>query len=149
MLDKEIRGLFIEIVTLILLMIIMVPIYVRASNEYQEEKEVLLDGKDISVDISHDGNQKKLIIYSNYDKTMRVNLVMKISKFANDYLVCLDDETYDIHELEYKEDDEYLYYNLGIYEVKGFREFKFQLKVKDYTYYDETIVYSFMTEGLM
>lgn len=147
--DKESKGLIIEIVTLILLLIIIVPVCVNASNNYKEQKEVLLEGKDTTVDISHNGNNKKLTIYCNYDKLMKVNLIMKINKFTNEYLICLDDQVYDIRDLEYVEDDEYLYYNLGIYEVDQKREFDFQLKVKNQSYYNETIMYSFMTEGLM
>lgn len=147
--EKERKRLVVEIITLTLLLIVMVPICVQASNQYQERKEVLLEGKNTSVDISHSGNKKKLTIYCNYDKEMQVNLIMKISKFSNDYLVCLDDQIYDIRELEYVEDEEYQYYNLGIYEVDQKREFDFQLKVKSQSYYDETIVYSFMTEGLL
>lgn len=148
-LDKELRSLIVEIVTLTLLLIIIVPICADASAKYQEKKDVLLNGTDTSVDISHNGTMKKLTIYSNHDGVMKVNLIMKITKFGNDYIVCLDEEEYNIRELEYTEDEEYQYYNLGIYEVDDLREFDFQLKVKDKTYYDETITYSFMTEGFV
>lgn len=147
--DKELRRLVVEIISLILLLCIVIPICVKASNEYQEKKEVLLNGTDTSVDISHNGKTKKLTIYSNHKGTMSVNLVMKITKFSNDYEIYLDDQIYDIDELEYIEDDEYQYYSLGIYEVDKIREFDFQLKAKGSLYYDETITYSFMTEGVL
>ena len=147
--DKELKRLVVEIVTLTLLLVIMVPICVYASNEYKEDRAVLLEGKDTTVDISHNGDKKKLTVYCNYDKTMKVNLIMKINKFTNEYLICLDDQVYNIRDLEYVEDDEYQYYNLGIYEVDQKREFDFQLKVRDQAYYDETIMYSFMTEGFV
>lgn len=147
--DKELKRLVVEIVFLTLLLIVVVPICVNASARYQEKKDVLLNGKDTSVDISHNGAMKKLTIYSNHDEEMRVHLVMKISKFYGDYYVCLDDNIYDIHTLDYFEDEDYLYYNLGVYNVNGLREFDFQLKVKDQSYYDETVTYSFMTEGLL
>lgn len=146
--DKELKRLVVEIITLILFLIIVVPVCVQASNSYQEKKEVLLKGTNTSVDISNTGKIKKVTIYSNYDEVMKVNLVMKISKFSNDYLIILDDETYSLRDLEYIEDDEYQYYNLGIYEVNQSREFDFQLQIKDKSYYDETITYSFLTEGL-
>ena len=44
-------------------------------------------------------------------------------------------------------DEEYHYYNLGIYEVDGIREFTFKLKPIGISYYDETISYSFITDG--
>lgn len=147
--DKELKRLVVEIVTLTLLLVIMVPICVYASNEYKEDRAVLLEGKDTTVDISHNGDKKKLTVYCNYDKVMKVNLIMKISKFSNNYLIYLDDQVYDIRDLEYFEDEEYQYYNLGIYEVDQKREFDFQLKVRDQAYYDETIMYSFMTEGFV
>ena len=146
--DKELKSLIVEIITLTLLLIIIVPICAQASADYQEKKDVLLRGTDTSVDISHNGETKKLTIYSNHDGVMRVNLIMKINKFGNDYIICLDDQEYEIRQLDYTEDEEYMYYNLGIYEVDQKREFDFQLKTKDKTYYEETITYSFLTEGL-
>ena len=145
---KELKSLIVEIITLTLLLIIIVPICAQASADYQEKKDVLLRGTDTSVDISHNGETKKLTIYSNHDGVMRVNLIMKINKFGNDYIICLDDQEYEIRQLDYTEDEEYMYYNLGIYEVDQKREFDFQLKTKDKTYYEETITYSFLTEGL-
>lgn len=147
--DKESKRLIVEIVTLILLLIIVVPVCVNASNNYKEQKDVLLKGIGTSVDISHNGNNKKITIYCNYDKIMKVNLIMKISKFSGEYLIYLDDQTYNIHDLEYVEDEEFYYYNLGVYEVEDKREFDFLLKPKNHEYYDETIMYSFRTEGLM
>jgi len=147
--EKELRRLVLEIVMITLLMIIVVPICVQASADYQEKKDVLLNGIGTTVDISHNGDKKKITIYSNHDNVVKVNLIMKISKFSNDYLIYLDDEIYDIHALEYTEDDENQYYNLGIYSVDKIREFDFKLQVKDKIYYEETITYSFMTEGLL
>lgn len=146
--DKESKSLVVEIISLIILLIFVVPVCVQASNKYQEKKEVLLNGVDTSVDISHNGDMKKLTIYSNHDDIMRVNLIMKISKFANDYEIYLDEQIYDIDEFHFVEDSEYQYYNLGIYEVDQVREFDFKLQAKGNLYYDETITYSFMTEGL-
>lgn len=146
--DKELKNLVIEIISLVLLLVIMVPICVNASNNYKESKEVLLSGRDTTVDISNNGDIKKLTIYCNYDKTMKVNLVMKISKFSNDYLIYLEDDVYEIRSLEYTEDEYYQYYNLGVYEVDKKREFDFQLKAKGADFYNETIMYSFMTKGL-
>lgn len=147
--DKELKRLVVEIIILTLVLIVVVPICVNASARYQEKKDVLLNGKDTSVDISHNGSIKKLTIYSNHDDVMRVNLVMKISKFYGDYYIYLDDNVYDIRTLDYSYDDEYQYYNLGIYEVDGVREFDFQLRAEGNFYYDETVTYSFITEGLL
>lgn len=147
--DKELKRLVVEIITLTLLLVIVVPICVKASNRYQERKDVLLRGINTFVDISNKGDIKKVMVYSNHDEAMKVNLFLKISKFTGDYLVCLDEQVYDIRDLEFVESGEYQYYNLGIYEVDKVREFDFQLKAKDKSYYDETIMYSFVTEGLL
>ena len=104
--DKELKSLVVEIITLTLFLIVMVPVCVRASNDYQEKREVLLSGANTFVDISNKGDIKKITIYSNYDKVVNVNLVMKISKFSNDYYVVLDEEKYLLKELEHFEDEE-------------------------------------------
>ena len=147
--DKELKRLILEIVTLTLLLIIIIPICVNASNKYNEQKEVLLSGIGTSVDISHNGDMKKITIYSDYDKVVKVNLIMKISKFSNDYDIHLDDQIYNINDLEYSEDNNWRYYKLGIYEVNKVRDFDFKLRTKGSIYYKETIVYSFLTEGLL
>lgn len=147
--DKEMKGLIVEIVSLILLLIIVIPICVNASSNYRERKEQMLSGNQTVVDISNQGNIKKVTVVSEYDDVFSVRLILKISKFHDEYLIYLDDQVFNIRDLEYTEDYEYQYYNLGIYEIDKKRVFDFQLKVKDKSYYDETISYSFYTEGLL
>ena len=147
--NKELKGLIIEIVSLLVLLVIVVPICVNASSEYREKKNILLSGVGTSVDISHNGDMKKVTIYSNYDKPVKVNLVLKITKFLNDYEVYFDGQIFDIDDFECISDEEYYYYKLGVYEVEHSREFDFKLKTKGMVYYDETIIYSFKTEGLL
>lgn len=147
--DKECKRLIFEIVSLVLFLIIIVPVCVNASDKYNKQKEVMLSGKGVSVDISHNGDMKKVTIYSNYNNLMKVNLILKISKFSNDYEVHLDDIVYNINDLEYTEDDNYRYYKLGVYDVDKIREFDFKLKTIGSVYYSETIIYSFITEGLL
>lgn len=147
--DREMKGLAFEIVLLTLLLIVIVPICVNASSEYRRQKAVLLDGVGTSVNITNKGDMKKVTIYSNYDKIVRVNLVMKIGRFLNDYEIYLDGCIYNINDLEYFDDGEYKYFKLGIYEVYQYREFDFKLNVIGNVYYEEAITYSFMTEGLL
>ena len=64
-------------------------------------------------------------------------------------MVYLDDQEFSLSDLEYTEDENYQYYNLGNYDINKERVFQFKLKVKDKSYYDETISYGFFTEGLM
>lgn len=147
--DKELKKLLIEIISLTLLLVIIIPICVSASDKYNEQKEAFFVKTGVNIDISNNGDKKKVTIYSNYDKNIKINLVMKINKFSNDYEVILDNEVYNIDDFEYTEDEENRYYKLGIYDVNQYREFDFKLKPKGTIYYDETIIYSFMTEGLL
>ena len=147
--DKELKRLVVEIISLVLLLIVVIPICVNASSEYRLKKDAVLIGDKASVDISNKGEYKQIKISSGVDKTVKMNLVMRISKFNDDYLIYLDDQVYNLRELEYTEDDNYQYYNLGIYEVTKEKIFQFKIKVKDKSYYDETISYGFFTEGFM
>lgn len=146
--NKELKELIIEIVSLVVLLIIVVPICVNASSRYREQKDILLSGIGTSVDISHNGDMKKVIIYSNYNKPVKVNLIMKITKFLNDYDIYLDGQVFDIDDFCSTSDEDFYYYKLGVYEVDQLREFDFKLLPKGDVYYDETILYSFRTEGL-
>ena len=74
--------------------------------------------------------------------------MLKISKFDDEYIVYLDDQIFDLKDLEYTEDNDNYYYNLGLYSIKGKRTFNFKIAVKDKSYYNETISYSFYTKGL-
>ena len=147
--DKELRKLVIEIISLTLLLVIVIPICVSASDKYNEQKEAFFTKTGISIDISNNGDRKTVTVYSGYDKNIKISLIMKINKFSNDYEVYLDNEVYNINDLEYTEDEEHRYYKLGIYDINQYRNFDFKLKPKGSIYYDETIIYSFMTEGLL
>ena len=147
--DKELRKLVVEIISLTLLLAIVVPICVSASDKYNEQKEAFFIKAGISIDISNNGDRKKVTVYSDYDKNIKISLIMKINKFSNDYEIYLDNEVYNINDLEYTEDEEYRYYKLGVYDVNQYRNFDFKLRPKGSIYYDETIIYSFMTEGLL
>ena len=147
--DKELKGLVIEIFSIMLLLVIVIPICVNASSEYRSQKDAVLIGRKATVDISNKGEYKEIRVTSGTDRTIKVNLVMKISKFNDEYLICLDDQEYNLRDLEYSEDENYQYYNLGIYEVNQEKVFQFKISVKDKSYYDETISYGFYTEGFM
>ena len=147
--DKELKRLVVEIISITIMLIIVVPICVNASNEYNKQKEILLSGIGTSVDIAHNGNMKRVRIISNYDEVVRVNLTLKINKFVNDYEIYFNDQSFNLDDLEYTEDDEHRYYYLGIYEVDGYRDFDFKLSVKGSSYYDETITYSFVTGAMI
>ena len=147
--DKEIRHLIVEILSIVVLLIVVIPICVNASSEYRNMKDSLLVGQKASVDISNRGEYKLITVNSGTDRTIKMSLMMRISKFTDDYLIYLDDQVYDLRELEFTEDDNYQYYNLGLFDVEKEKVFQFRIKVKDKSYYDETISYGFFTEGFM
>lgn len=148
--DKELKGYIIEIVALILLLIIVVPICVNASNKYSTKQETILNGFNTTIDITKkEGNIKELNIYSNTNKPIKVKLGLMITKFYNEYTVTIDNQIYNLNELECLTDDNYNYYILGTYEIDEVKNITFELKVKDKFYYDETLTYSFYTEGTM
>ena len=116
--DKELKGIIVEILAIIVLLLIVVPICVHASDEYISRRDALLIGNRASVDISSKGDYKQIRVTSGVNDSIKVNLFMKISKFNDDYIISLDDKTYDLRELECTEDDNYQYYNLGTYEIE-------------------------------
>ena len=144
--DKELRRLVVEIILIIIMMIIIIPICADASSEYRKTKEALLSGRDVVIDISNNIDMKKVTVYSNYDKKVRINLFFKINDFTGDYHIYFENSNYNLNDLEYILDNGYRYYQLGIYEIDVAREFEFKL-LRDS--YDETIIYSFVTEGFM
>lgn len=146
--DKELKRIVGEIIALIILMIIAIPICVKASSDYQAKKDKMIIGNHASVDISNRGEIKKVTVNSDNNKDISVYLILKISKFDDEYIIDLDDKIFDLKDLEYTEDNDNYYYNLGLYPIKRKRTFDFRITVKDKSYYKETISYSFYTKGL-
>ena len=147
--DKELKRLVVEICSIVLLLVIVIPICVNASSDYRSKRDALLVGNKASVDISNNGEYKQIRVTSGVDDTVKMSLVMRISKFNDEYLIYLVDKEYSLSDFDYTEDENYQYYNLGNFDVEKERVFQFKIKVKDKSYYDETISYGFFTEGLM
>lgn len=147
--EEDLKKLIIEIITLTLLLVIAIPICVNASNKYQESKAKLVQGAKTSIDITNQGDTKKVTIYTNSDKKAKINLILKINKLSDQYLIHLNDQIYELNKIESTEDEDYQYYNLGIYEIDGQKELDFKIEAKDKIYYDETLTYSFIAEGLI
>lgn len=147
--EENLKRLVLEILTLTLLLIIVIPVCVHASSNYKLKKEVLKDIGETSIDISNKGDVKEVTVYSNSNQNVKVYLILQINKFSDDYWVRLDEHIFDINTLEYTEDEDSRYYNLGSYDINLKRTFEFQLKIKDIAYYDETLTYRFITEGVL
>ena len=147
--DREFKRSFFEIIVLTVMLIIVVPICVEASSEYKKQRNILVNGTGTSVDITNNGDMKKVTIYSRYDDKIRVNLFLRINNISDNYNIYLDGQVYDINDFMFIEEGGYKYYQLGIFEVYKYRDFDFKLITNDNTYYDETLIYSFVTEGLL
>ena len=146
--DKELRGYVIELITMIIILIFIVPICANASNKYSTKQEILLSGLNTTIDITNkEGNLKQLNLYSNVNKPIKVKLGLKITKFYDEYTVNIDEKVYNLNDLECLEDENNRYYILGTYEITETKNIDFELKVKEKNYYDESLTSSFYTEG--
>lgn len=144
--DKESKRLISEIIFMVIFLLVVIPICVSASTSYNDSKSKLQCISNISIDIAN-GNDNKIIRLSNLDdRKTNVNLILKISKFSSKYIVELDDNIYNLNDMFYTEDEDFYYYNLGVYEINQYREFKFRLILVESDIYDDDIIYSFMTE---
>ena len=74
--DKELKGIVGEIIVLIILMIIAIPICVKASSDYQAKKDKMIIGNHASVDISNRGEIKKVTVNSENNKDISVYLIL-------------------------------------------------------------------------
>lgn len=146
--DKDMKGILGEIFVLVLFLVIAVPLCVKASSDYQENLDKMNVGSRASVDISNCGEIKKVMVSSDQSQKMSVYLILKISSFDDEYVIYLDDKIFNLGDLEYSFDGEYRHYNLGLYLISGKRNFDFRIAVRDKSYYNETITYSFYTRGI-
>ncbi len=147
--EEDLKKLVIEIISLTLLLIIVIPICVNASNKYQASKAEVSSLGNTTIDIANKGDIKTITIHTNSKRKVKVNLILKINKLSDQYLIYLNNQMYELSKIESTEDETCQYYNLGIYEVENQKEIDFQIKAKDKIYYDETITYSFIAEGLI
>lgn len=146
--DKDMKGILGEIFVLVLFLVIAVPLCVKASSDYRENLDKMNVGSRASVDISNYGEIKKVMVSSDRSQKMSVYLILKISSFDDEYVIYLDDKIFNLGDLEYSFDGEYRHYNLGLYPISGKRNFDFRIAVRDRSYYNETITYSFYTKGI-
>ena len=92
--DRELKGIVVEIFSLVILLIIAVPLCVRASSNYQEKKDKMYVGNHANVDINNLGSVKKVIVSSEDRQDISIYLMLKISKFDDEYVIYLDDKIF-------------------------------------------------------
>ena len=145
--EKELKGLIIEIITMIIILMITVPICAEASNNYKKQKNTLLDAINTTIDVTNKEDSKELNIYSNTNKNIQIKLGLMISHFYDEYYIIIDGITYNLNDLDYKEDENNRYYIIGSYEIDKVRKIDFQLKPQNQDYYKEDLIYSFYTQS--
>ena len=144
--DKENKRLISEIIFMIIFLLVVIPICVSASTSYNDKKNKMQCISNISIDILSEDSNKLIRLDNLGENKVNVNLILRISKFYGKYMVELDNNKYNLNDMFYNEDEEYYYYNLGVYEISEYREFEFRLIATGDNVYDDEIVYSFMTE---
>lgn len=144
--DKKVKSAIAELILMVIIILIIVPICVNASHNYNSKKTSIQQYSNISIDIKRIDSDMYINI-NNYNKDKKViNLIMKTTKFSNEYLVKLDDKEYHLKDIPYIEDKNNYYFNLGSYEVKKNIDVKFSLKLIGDEIYDDSITYSFVAE---
>lgn len=144
--DKDMKTLICEIILMFIIIIVTIPICVNASHNYNNKKDNMQKYTNMSVNIEYK-SKKMLVNIDNYNDDKRVvNLILKTSKFSNEYMVNIDGVEYNLNEIVYTEDDNNYYFNLGSYEINKRRAVEFSMNLVGEDIYDDSITYSFMVE---
>ena len=145
-LDRDVRTLLCEIIIMILIIAVTVPICVNATNRYNSKKNNMEKYTNIGINVSNK-NSDMIVTLDNKNKgEVVVNLILKTTKFSNNYSILLDDKEYNLNQIEYSEDDNNYYFNLGSYRFKDSIDVKFKLFLVGNDIYDDSITYSFIAE---
>lgn len=146
---NENKNLIFEIVILSLFLVFVIPVCVNASVKYNSYSNYLNAYDQVHIDIENEDLLNKAVIISNdNDDTVKVSLVFKIAKCTNSYTLVLGDNNYNLSELEYGEEDGYLYYNLGLFDVDKVVKLNFKLVLNNEVSYDDSVRYSFIAKGI-
>ena len=144
--EKSNKDLIIEIGFVTIFLLIIVPVCVNASAKFREAKLKAECNSNISINIATK-NTNKIIEMSNLNKKpSKTKLILKITKFVNEYAINLSDEIKKLNEMDHTEDENNYYFNLGTYEVEKYNEVKFKLLLTNNLVESENITYSFITE---
>ena len=143
----DVKSLKIEIILMVIILLIIIPICVNASHNYKEKKTGIQQYSNVSIDIKYQDSNMYINV-NNYNKKRKVvNLIMKTTKFSNEYIIKLDDKEYNLKDIPYTEDEEHYYFNLGSYKVDRVERIKFAMSLVGDDIYDDSITYSFVAEA--
>ena len=144
--NKSNKDLILEIIIMVIFVIIIVPVCVDATASYNKRKENLSCNSRIAVNIEINGNNKMIQLTNLNKQVSKVNLVLKITKYSNEYAIKIEDKYLELKTMMHTEDDKYYYYNIGSYEINKYKELPFSLVLLENKTEEEYITYSFMTE---
>ena len=145
--NNDIKSLRVEIILMVLILLIIIPICVNASHNYSKKKSSIQQYNNVSIDIKYQ-DSAMFINVNNYNKNKKVvNLIMRTTKFSNEYVIELDGKEYNLKDIPYTEDDDHYYFNLGVYKVDKVKKIKFAMSILGDDIYDDSITYSFVAEA--
>lgn len=152
--NKRLIG---ELVLLFIFLLIVIPICVNASNDYSEREDYLNSFDKVFVDINNNDKisndskviSSKIVTISNENKdSIKINLGFRIAKYTNSYTVNIGNRSYNLDTLEYSDDGNYFYYDLGFFEVDNISNLDFSLVLNNDISYDSSVIYSFYVKGI-
>ena len=144
--EKTNKELIFEISLVTLFLIIIIPVCVNASANFNKAKEKALCNSNISINIATKNSNKIIEMRNMNKKASNVKLILKITKYSNKYAININNEIKNLDEMEHTEDENNYYYNLGSYEVDKYNEINFKLLLLENVVDRENITYSFITE---
>ena len=144
--ENEIKALIAHVVIMIVILIVISCICITANKDYNMKKNSIQQYNNVVVDIKNN-DSKMYVNVNNYNKDKKIiNLILKTSKFSNEYKIGLDDSEYNLNMVPRTEDGEHYYFNLGSYEVIKTKSIKFSMDLVGDNVYDDSITYSFVAE---
>ncbi len=146
--DKSNKDLIIEISLVVIFLIIVIPVCVNASAKFRDAKIKAECNNNISINIATRNSDKIIEMRNMNKKTSKINLVLKITKYANEYAINLNDEIKNLKDMTHTEDENNYYFDLGDFEVEKYNEVKFKLLLVNNNVDSENITYSFITEDV-
>ena len=119
-----------------------------------EQYEVFLEDNDKSISLLSNENTTeytKLYLHNISDKNNNTLLTLKVDKentlLINNTIIKIDNEFYEINKLDYKEDDNYLYFIIGNLDFNGYetKEYNVKVLIKENNDINEYLDYDFTT----
>lgn len=150
--NKEIRGLLVEIIFLIFVMIISIPIYNISSKNNLLAREIANGTtKGLDVNILQKGDMKTtddIIKVKNLDNnSAKYDLILVLSKETdiNNIGIILNGKEYSLKTLKYSINNDNYYFTIDSFNINN-RDMYFNFRILNYSIESNNISYSFRIE---